>query len=335
MTVRRILICEFITGGGLGRAPLPAGLAAEGDLMVQALARDLLALPEVEVVLARDERLPACPLPVSAVSVDPDKPVWEQWSRLMTMVDAVWPIAPETDGTLEYLSRLIRVNNKILLGSRPAIVGITASKTVMASYLVSHGLPVVPAGALETSTIPASTSGWVVKPDDGAGCEDTYYFNDKAALENWSEQQTKTGFILQPYIEGTAASLSLLCRNGQAWVIAVNQQRITIREGVVRCEGLVVNAYPERRAELALLADAMAQALPGLWGYVGVDLVFTEQGPLIIEINPRLTTAYVGLHESLQCNPAAWILELLEDKAFLPAIPAEPKAVTITFTHDY
>jgi predicted ATP-grasp superfamily ATP-dependent carboligase len=35
--------------------------------------------------------------------------------------------------------------------------------------------------------------------------------------------------------------------------------------------------------------------IPGLAGYVGIDLLLPDGGdPLIVEINPRLTTSYVG-----------------------------------------
>ena len=44
------------------------------------------------------------------------------------------------------------------------------------------------------------------------------------------------------------------------------------------------------------------QALPGLRGYIGVDLVLTESEPVVIEVNPRLTTAYLGVRSALGGN---------------------------------
>ena len=53
----------------------------------------------------------------------------------------------------------------------------------------------------------------------------------------------------------------------------------------------------------------MVQALPGLRGFVGVDLVWhAERGPVAIEVNPRVTCAYVGLSDELDRNLAAEIL---------------------------
>jgi predicted ATP-grasp superfamily ATP-dependent carboligase len=44
--------------------------------------------------------------------------------------------------------------------------------------------------------------------------------------------------------------------------------------------------------------------LPGLQGYVGVDLVLTNQEAWLMEINPRLTTTYIGLRQVIQLNLA-------------------------------
>ena len=50
----------------------------------------------------------------------------------------------------------------------------------------------------------------------------------------------------------------------------------------------------------------------------------------MLEVNPRLTTSYVGLCESIGANPAAWVLGLLDDTAPLPAPPAALRRVEIS-----
>ena len=52
--------------------------------------------------------------------------------------------------------------------------------------------------------------------------------------------------------------------------------------------------YAERAVSLA----------PGLRGYVGVDMLLTERESYTIEINPRLTTSYVGLRQVIDINLA-------------------------------
>jgi predicted ATP-grasp superfamily ATP-dependent carboligase len=52
--------------------------------------------------------------------------------------------------------------------------------------------------------------------------------------------------------------------------------------------------------------------MPDLWGYVGIDLIDGATGPLVLEVNPRLTTSYVGLARAIRMNPAALVLGLLD-----------------------
>jgi hypothetical protein len=54
---------------------------------------------------------------------------------------------------------------------------------------------------------------------------------------------------------------------------------------------------------MALAQSALA-LLPGLQGYVGVDLVLSGSDAWLIEINPRLTTSYIGLRQLIQLNLA-------------------------------
>jgi predicted ATP-grasp superfamily ATP-dependent carboligase len=57
------------------------------------------------------------------------------------------------------------------------------------------------------------------------------------------------------------------------------------------------------------------ESFRGLKGYVGVDLVLSKNGPIVIEINPRLTVSYVGLRRVSNLNLArAMIKASLEDE---------------------
>jgi predicted ATP-grasp superfamily ATP-dependent carboligase len=62
---------------------------------------------------------------------------------------------------------------------------------------------------------------------------------------------------------------------------------------------------PRWRA-LSALAAQVARAIPGLRGFAGIDLVWhPRRGPVAIEVNPRVTCAYVGLSAALGRNLAA------------------------------
>jgi len=49
-----------------------------------------------------------------------------------------------------------------------------------------------------------------------------------------------------------------------------------------------------------------------------VDLILTPSGPIVVKVDPRLTTAYVGPTEALDMNVAAAILGVF-DRVLAPA----------------
>jgi predicted ATP-grasp superfamily ATP-dependent carboligase len=120
-----------------------------------------------------------------------------------------------------------------------------------------------------------------------------------------------------------------LVRDGAARVLSCNRQRVTIDDGRVRYHGGVVGGLEARRAAVAPIAARIAKAIPGLWGYVGVDLIDSPAGPLVLEINPRLTTSYFGLAAAIGRNPAGMVLGLLPGDADLPAAPETVAPVTV------
>jgi predicted ATP-grasp superfamily ATP-dependent carboligase len=268
---------------------------------------------------------------------------WAAWQDAIREVDAVWPIAPETGGALSRLSELVDAAGRTLIGSRPPAVSLTASKCRTVERL-SHtphptlplegggktpsgslpsplegqgrvgGVPTMRAAEAARDGLPDSANGWVVKPDDGAGAEATRLFRDADDLRQWLAASSDTdNLVVQPYLPGEAASLSVLCRDGRGWLLSCNRQDVVIENDAFRFRGCVVGGLEERRPIYARIAAAVAAAIPDLWGYVGIDLVDRDSGPIILEVNPRLTTSYVGLRAAISINPAQLVLRLLHE----------------------
>ncbi len=85
-------------------------------------------------------------------------------------------------------------------------------------------------------------------------------------------------------------------------------------------------------AELEPIAAAVARTLPGLWGHVGIDLIDSpDRGPVVVDINPRLTTSYAGLRGSIGANPAALLLSLANQPlaALRRPLAVEPVEITV------
>jgi predicted ATP-grasp superfamily ATP-dependent carboligase len=87
-----------------------------------------------------------------------------------------------------------------------------------------------------------SSGPWVAKRDDGVGCEDMRLFDDHTEMRHWlnSNDRMRT-HVVQPYLEGEAASLSLLCLDGKACLLSCNRQLIEVRDGEFFYGGSVLN----------------------------------------------------------------------------------------------
>jgi predicted ATP-grasp superfamily ATP-dependent carboligase len=304
----RLLIIEFITAGGCHDSPLPAALAAEGELMLQAVLRDARELSDVQVTVPRDYRVGAVADWANSIIIDGDP--WPTWCRLIVEADAVLAIAPETDGVLHRLNSLVVAQGTRLLGCSPTAVAITASKLGTAVELKAHGV-MTPATGRADEAVPAGEAGWIVKPDDGVGSSDVWVAASEAELRQRLSQVQNP--IVQPCIAGVPLSLSLLCTSQTCRVLACNRQLQTCEKQRLRQVGVEVNGAHQRSARLSPVATSLFAAIPGLRGYVGVDLILTSTGAVVIEINPRLTTAYAGLSESIGHNALDLILRACND----------------------
>ena len=213
---------------------------------------------------------------------------------------------------------------KWLLGCRPDAVHIAASKHATAARLAGAGVTTVPTFA----TPDLLTGAVVAKPDDGVGCEDTLLFADAAAAQAWHDTPPRAMHVFQPYVAGESLSLSLLCCDGQAQLLSVNRQHVRLAGDHFEFHGVTVNALGDGDGRYAALAARVAAAIPGLWGYVGVDLIAGAFGPMVLEVNPRATVSYAGLRAALDCNPAQHVLALPEMR---PCRGLRP--VTLEMTH--
>lgn len=314
----RIFVIEYITGGGLVNEGLASELLGEAETMVSALLADLSDTPDVQLLVSRDPRLPRPTVPCEIFIPRLGDDVWETWRQCMERCDAVWPLMPETGGLLERISRLTLDAGCRLIGSRPDAVRIAASKLQTSACLHSHGIAVVPSYAV-AEPVREPAARWVSKPDDGVGCEGIRIFASLGALAAALRTEASEDYVVQPYTEGTPASLSLLCQAGEARLLSCNLQQVAEVDGRFHLRGIHVNGL-EHSDGLAELGRSIARAIPDLWGYVGVDLICTGSGPRVLEINPRLTVSYAGLRAALKINPAGLVLRLLREG---PAVLAD------------
>lgn len=312
----KIFAFEYTSGGGLTDQELPYPLLKQGGLMHSALLADLSAIPDVKVITTRDSRLPKRDLPQSALVIPIHEKFAQRFNDCVQATDAVWLVAPECGGILERLSREVLGCNRILLGSSPDAVHMASSKLLTIRTLARASIPVVDTYTPQDA-LPGKIEAWVVKPANGAGCINTRIFSGARKALAWIEANGDDNYVLQPFISGQPCSLTLICCDGWARVLSCNQQRIAVLDNQFHFLGSTVNSIVDATGEFDRLAQKIASAIPGLWGYVGVDFILTEKGAVVLEVNPRMTTSCAGLDASIGCNPAELVLGLLRGSAGL------------------
>lgn len=329
----RIFVFEYITGGGMLDSPLPPSLAEEGDMMLKALVSDLVEIDGVEVIATRDARLGTPDLPIDFLMLHGLDGFLEAWPKCMAFADAVWPIAPEYFHLLKHISETVLSQGKLLLNSPPQAVHTASSKLLTSTCLKGQGIPVVPTYRFEDG-MPDHPGSWVLKPDDGVGCQGISICRDRDDLNRqYATLPPGREYVIQPFIHGTPASLNILACNGECCVLSVNLQRIAMTDNGFVLLGCVVNGYLEHKARFHKIGREVVAAIPDLWGIIGVDIIDTERGLQVLEVNPRITTSYVGLKESTGVNPAALVLDLLRGK--LPSPNQILKALVVDVNLEY
>ncbi len=310
----RLWVGEYLSGIGRGAGAVPASLLAAGLQMRDAVLADLsrwqAAAPRTGLALF----YPLGPgVAVAPRDTARAREPREGEAALDFLLregadhDLVWLVAPESGGLLERLARA--VGPRRWIGCTPEAIALAGSKRATLARLAAQGV-------CTPLAFEGHASAWIVKPDDGAGSTDSQRHVQRARAEADLAARAARGApaTLEPWVDGEALSLSLLCRAGAApELLAINRQHIEIdAAGQLRDAGVSIAriALQDPRADaLRALAAAVARALPGLRGYVGVDLVWhRERGPVAIEVNPRVTCAYAGLSAALGRNLAAEIV---------------------------
>lgn len=318
---QRVLVHEFVTGGGMADTTGPVKLAAEGHAMRRALAEDLAALDGVRVLMTLDRRYPDEPGPWEIIRVDPGRE-HDMLDRHTGNVDAAIAIAPESEGILTERACWLEAARCRSLISTPAAVELTSEKLLLGRHLARCGVatpevyPVFRAEDLpDPDDFPYPA---VLKPLDGAGTTSTFLLTGPDECP--AEALAFLPGLLQSFVPGTPMSASFLASDdGQHRLVGVGRQRVRIHEQQFHYAGGVVPAgVPEMAGE----ARRALASVPGLRGWVGVDFVWNEASAqaVVLEINPRLTTSFVGLRRLLPPGTlsGAWLALANGEDASVP-----------------
>ena len=195
-------------------------------------------------------------------------------------------IAPETNNLSSMIYSHVSQNHKVL-GSNISSLNTFSSKTKMLTKLRRLNLPIV-----ENYKLNLNYKGKIIfKPDTSAGSENTF-------VTSKNNYEKKKGFLVQKFYNGKKGSFLMLCKNGKSKVICCNEQLLNLKKEKIQQVGCIMGGLEKHRNEIEIIANRISKNFKGLFGIVGVDIVIENKKWLIIEINPRFTSAYSGLNKS-------------------------------------
>jgi predicted ATP-grasp superfamily ATP-dependent carboligase len=221
-----------------------------------------------------------------------------------------------------------------LLGPSVAAVRLTGDKLRLARLWTDQGVATPPthlAGELarrgdDVHDEQARRLNMLVcKPRFGAGSQATFVIARRDQVEVTLAQAQaelpRAEFLLQAYVPGQPASVAFLTGPRETVPLVPAFQHIST-DGRLKYLGGRLPMPPSLAARAVRLATRAISVVPGLRGYVGVDLMLgddvTGSADYAIEVNPRLTTSYLGLRRLAQFNLAEKVLQIASGQESQP-----------------
>jgi tyramine---L-glutamate ligase len=323
-----IFVSEFLCSGAFAGREFSASLLCEGAAMLWSVVDDFLRVPECRVSITLDARLldvatrrksENCHV-VSVAGADEERRTFD---RLATTCDATLVIAPETDGELVRRVRQTRELGAESLNCSVEAIELCGDKLKLARHLDAHHLPTIPtqrADLFRDEPADFLDSGCVLKPRDGAGSWLTVYIppNDRDGWRRVAQEFASAGALdralCQPFIAGETLSAGCLCySDDRIEILPVGRQNVAPPRFQYQGGTIPAQLPDDATTAIVRLIRKTCESIPGLRGYVGFDLLLPDAAPLsplIVEINPRLTTSYVGYRRLCRDNLAERWLQL-------------------------
>jgi hypothetical protein len=296
---------------------LNSQLRTEGQAMLLAVAEDFTALPGWQVAVGWSGP-PAQQLNKSLQIIPCGAAARQILTRAAKSFDWILVIAPECDGILHERCATVELAGGKLLGPSADFVALAGNKQLCIEHLAAAGVPVPHGGACSGGAAAPQEMlrrlPVVIKPCDGAGAQGLQVIRDVVALPQNARgvpclPQAFHAWRWETFLQGQGASQAFLCGPRGSVPLAPCSQHIVEITGGLEYRGGTCPLPTGLAERVHQLASRALAALPPARGYVGIDV---QLGPdtsgeqdYVLEVNPRLTTSYLGLRAVAQANLAA------------------------------
>jgi len=303
--------------------------------MLESLAADAARDADLEVtVLVDPARTVALPSRVHSITSAGSNDV-ATLVAASRRVDWTVVVAPETDGLLLDRVAAVRAAGGRVLAATTAFIRIAADKQATADALAAAGVPVPAGRALAAgAALPADFHVPAVrKPRDGVGG------TGFSLLHSTVAPPAACSTRVEAFVPGEPVGVSCLCGPDGVQVLPPRRQRFAAgaSAGAVGGEPLPTGPMAGRAVTLAARAVAAVARAAGDGGqgcgWVGVDMILGNRGDgradRVLEVNPRLTTSFVGLAAAA---PTSLVRRML-DLATATAGKGRPNTVVPVASH--
>ncbi len=332
----RVFVSEYLSSGAWPEPLLGNSLAEEGTAMLLAVCQDFSKVAGCEVVTTWDSRLGEFPLDnvVAHATSNPDQEL-QFFRQLAADCHATMVIAPEFHGLLAERCRIAdgrrpslsehssvsRVANTFL-GCGPGVIELFSDKLKTARFLQHNQIPTIQTARFDPNDDePLFSFPMVIKPRHGAGSLQTFLVENSTQFDQIRKTAAGNDWlsaIQQPYITGQAVSIAALVSDNPRHVeiMPVAEQRFR-SDREFNYSGGRIPALVDLKVKCAIehMVFKIRECSSEMFGYVGFDLIIPNserRSPLVVEVNPRLTTSYLGYRALTDCNLAE--LMLVHDK---------------------
>ncbi|MGM0498764.1 MAG: ATP-grasp domain-containing protein [Bacillota bacterium] len=219
-------------------------------------------------------------------------------------------IAPETNNLLYQITKIIENKNINNLGCSSNCIKKAANKWLLYNNFKNTSLQLAESYLIGENVLNFNEKFFpaVIKAKYSAGSE-LKIINSKKEFKNLNLKNYK-GQIIQKIIKGIPGSLSLAANSKKLQILSLNKQLINPQN--FSYLGSTINYKFPDQYKLEKLANLIKKEYPNLNGYFGIDFIYNEKGFFLLEINPRITSSFIGL--SKISNPAKIILDLARNK---------------------
>ena len=290
--MKKILIYEYITGGGLLNEDLTSSLMNEADIIPTSIYDMCHKSKYFEYNNFRDYRLSGSFEKEAIIIKNKDK-IYDL--KFLRGFDYVLPILPELNMSLYLYVKYLEKHKINAIISDSSTIELCSDKLQFYKFCEKKSLL-----SIETyKNYCGSLSGRLILIKDryGAGCSFIKIITNIKSLNTINNKM-----VLQPYIEGDDYSISVYFTKHNFYILTINKQIIKFKNKIARLSCIIVNVQHHLHLKIISLMSRIKDVLPGLYGFVGIDIIIKGNDIFIVEINPRLTTSFIGIYDTIGIN---------------------------------